>query len=136
MNIEDDEVYWQSLETPPIGFLEPGEGYKNLKLAIKGESILPSYRERIREELKNVMFNLESKRWTEIDNFPSDEEFDEVIDYLFYGLVVPLIKNQNEMFSNVDPQSDESLMKAYSCGKKQNQIMEKFAAFSKPRASQ
>lgn len=119
------------METPPIGFLGGNDGRKNLEQARKSKPLTSSYRERIRDDLKRIMIALEPARWDGTnDSLPDDAEFDNVIDYVFSDLIVPLFENQFEMFSNVNPQSDDNMIKAFQCSQKQNKIMEKFSSFS------
>ena len=106
-------------------------GYINLVRARKGASLDLNYVSGIRNDLKRIMLELEPDRWgSNDDSFPTDDEFNDVINYMFHGLIVPLIENQFEMFSNVDPQSDESMVKAFQCSQRQSKIMEKFSAFA------
>mmetsp|Transcript_10472 Transcript_10472/g.15548 ORF Transcript_10472/g.15548 Transcript_10472/m.15548 type:complete len:150 (-) Transcript_10472:180-629(-) len=124
------------METLPIGFLGGDVGLRNLDLIRRGEPMDVNFKCEVRDELRKVMLTLEPNRWADggTEEMPSDDEFDQVIEYIFERHLLPLMEIQNEMFSNVEPQSDESLMKAFHCSQKQNKIMEQFGIFSKNEA--
>lgn len=119
-----------------MGFLGGDDGLRNLEIMKKGKPMEINFKCKVRDDLKIVMHHLEPKRWGDggIEEMPSDDEFDQVIEYIFMRHLLPLMEIQNEMFSNVEPQSDDSLMKAFHCSQKQNKIMEQFGIFSKNEA--
>lgn len=132
IRIENDEDYWNSLETIPCGFLARGMSEEEtIDEAVSG--------------LKSVMVRMEPDRWRGSDDsegsegredLPSDEELAMVARYMLHDHLGALMKLQREdMFSGVvDPRGEETLLKAYRCTQEQNKIMEKFGAFSKNEA--
>lgn len=58
----------------------------------------------------------------------------EVITYIVSEHVFALLELQEEMFTNTNPQRDDTIMKAYECTQNQNAIMERFGRFSKNEA--
>merc|ERR1712078_313132 len=63
------------------------------------------------------------------EDLPSDDEIQQVIEYMLTKHVEPLLEAQEEMFSNIKPNDPESVIKAYQCGKKQEKCLENFGAF-------
>mmetsp|Transcript_2228 Transcript_2228/g.3081 ORF Transcript_2228/g.3081 Transcript_2228/m.3081 type:complete len:237 (+) Transcript_2228:399-1109(+) len=108
----------------------------------------PEFRQELIQSLKELMIKLEPDRWitdeqNDNDNtndnntkqhFPPDSEFAKVIDYVLTTHYMGLMEIQDQMFSNVQPKQEESLIKAFRCAQKQNQIMEDFGAFSQNQA--
>jgi len=155
LNIEDDDAYWEAMKAISVGFLGGTNGRLSWKQIRdnggKGE-LDKNYKDRMIEELKTVMIQLEPNRWNvendsgtddddddddndnDRESLPTDEEFGQVIDYFVRDHLFPLIEIQEEMFKDVDPFNEETVIKAYKCTQKQNAIMEKFGAFSKNEA--
>jgi len=133
MEIKTDESYWNSMETIPIGFLA-GEEWDGIIDTLKESGNLDEgYVERVTQTLKEVMMELEPERWA-TEDFPPDEDFADVIAYVVRDHAQALMDLQEEMFTDIDPQSDDTIMKAYQCTQSQNAIMERFGKFSKNEA--
>ena len=113
IEIKDDDIYWKFMETIPVGFLA-GEDAQSKALS----------------KLKEAMLQLEPQRWQEED-FPSDDDIIQVLEFMTKHHLTGLLAVQNEMFSNIDPHEEETIVKAYKCTQKQNAIMEKYGEFSK-----
>ena len=134
MEIKSDESYWNSMETIPIGFLA-GDDWSDIVDGLKETGILDgAYVARVTQAIKDVMVELEPERWGATENFPSNEEFAKVITYVVRDHAQALSDLQEKMFTNIDPQSDDTIMKAYQCTQDQNSIMERFGKFSKNAA--
>ena len=134
MEIKSDESYWKSMETIAIGFLA-GEDWNEIIFNMKETGILDEgLVGRVTQALKEVMMELEPERWGKTEDFPSDEEFADVITYVVRDHAQALMDLQEEMFTDINPQSDHTIMKAYQCTQKQNAIMERFGKFSKNEA--
>ena len=134
MEIKSDESYWNSMETMPIGFLA-GDDWSDIVDGLKETGILDgAYVARVTQAIKDVMVELEPERWGATENFPSNEEFAKVITYVVRDHAQALSDLQEKMFTNIDPQSDDTIMKAYQCTQEQNAIMERFGKFSKNEA--
>lgn len=141
INIEDDEVYWRAMETIPVGFLGKEEHWCSDDQNNDGEFDLL---EKVGNELKQIMILLEPNRWkdegsSDKDNqskeeLPDSSEFREVISYMLERHLKPLFEVQDEMFRNVDPRDENTIIKAYHGTQKQNVIMEEFGKFSKNKA--
>ena len=131
INIENDDIFWQAMETIPIGFLVPGESWKTTIENIKeGKGLDNTYSQLVMEELKRIMLLLEPKRWTKED-LPTDEDIHQVINYMITQHLQTLMEVQEEMLSDIRPSDEDTLIKAYKCTQQQNAVMEKFGAFSK-----
>ena len=131
INIENDDIFWQAMETIPIGFLVPGESWKTTIENIKeGKGLDNTYSQLVMEELKRIMLLLEPKRWTKED-LPTDEDIHQVINYMITQHLQTLMEVQEEMLSDIRPNDEDTLIKAYKCTQQQNAVMEKFGAFSK-----
>jgi len=134
MEIKSDESYWNSMETMPIGFLA-GDDWSDIVDGLKETGILDgAYVARVTQAIKDVMAELEPERWGATENFPPNEEFAKVITYVVRDHAQALSDLQEKMFTNIDPQSDDTIMKAYQCTQEQNAIMERFGKFSKNEA--
>ena len=134
MEIKSDESYWNSMETIPIGFLA-GDEWDRIVSNLKETGTLDEgYVSRVTQALKEVMVELEPERWGAAEDFPSDEEFADVITYVVRDHAQALMDLQEGMFTDIDPRSDATIMKAYQCTQKQNAIMERFGSFSKNEA--
>uniref|UniRef100_A0A7S1ZV50 Uncharacterized protein n=1 Tax=Trieres chinensis TaxID=1514140 RepID=A0A7S1ZV50_TRICV len=83
----------------------------------------------VADGLKRSMLKLEPQRW-EKESLPPDKEFLKVAEYAVRHHLGSLLRLQGTMFGDVDPHSEETLIKAYKCTQRQNEIMEKFGAFS------
>lgn len=131
INIENDDIFWQAMETIPIGFLVPGDSWKTTIENIKeGKGLDDTYSQLVVEEVKRIMLLLEPERWTK-EELPTDEDIHQVIDYMISNHLQALMEVQEEMLSNIRPNDEDTLIKAYKCTQQQNAIMEKFGAFSK-----
>merc|ERR1711862_290192 len=80
------------------------------------------------------MMELEPDRWDTNNNnsnniLPSNEQMKEVITYMITKHLNSLLKTQNEMYTDVDPHSEDTIVKAYRGTQDQNLIMEEFAIF-------
>ena len=135
IEIKSDESYWNSMETISIGFLA-GDEWDRIASELKETGSLDEeYVSSVIQSLKEVMVELEPERWgATTEDFPSDDEFTEVITYVVRDHAQALMDLQEDMFTDVDPQSDDTIMKAYQCTQKQNEIMERFGKFSKNEA--
>ena len=126
LNIENDELYWRAMETIPVGFLGKTDDWiKDTKL---------DFYDKVAQQLKTIMMELEPNRWTDNEELPNDDEFREVIVYMLEKHLKPLFQIQDEMFRNVNPKSEDTIVKAYQGTQKQNIIMEEFGKFSKNKA--
>lgn len=128
LDIDNDDHYWQAMETLPIGFVGGSKGRDHLSNILKGGSIDSGYILFVREELKRKMLMLESERWA--NGYPSDEIFDTVIEYVLVKHLRSIINIHFEMFTNVDPQSDDSIIKAYYSKQRMDKEMEVYRKFS------
>jgi len=130
LKIEDDDAYWKAVETIPIGFLFGG-GWQNILERMKAQgSIDEEWRAQTIQQVKAVMMLLEPTRWA-TEKIPTDEEIGEVVEYVFFQHLIPLLEIQNEMFSDVNPQNEDTIVKAFLGTQKQNQLMESLGAFSR-----
>ena len=134
MEIKSDESYWNSMETIPIGFLAGNEWDRTVSNLKETGTLDKEYISRVTQALKEVMMELEPERWGITEEFPSDEEFADVIMYVVRDHAQALMDLQEDMFTDIDPRSDATIMKAYQCTQKQNEIMERFGKFSKNAA--
>lgn len=131
LKIENDEAYWAAMEAIPIGFLG-GEAWKRtVKRVQKGEGLDAEYLQEVTDALKKVMRKLEPSRWKDPDSMPDDTEFHQVIDYMVQQHLVELLQIQQDMFSNIDPHSDESIIKAFKGTQRQQAVMAQLGDFSK-----
>lgn len=132
LNITDDDLYWRSIETIPIGFLK-----KNI--ISDEEDNHNDFVDIIGNELKQIMIELEPNRWilneqdkkdASKEELPDPSEFQQVVSYILENHLKPLFAVQDEMFRNVNPRDDNTIVKAYHGTQKQNKIMEAFSKFS------
>lgn len=131
INIESDLIYWQAMETIPIGFLVSGNSWKDTINNIKeGKGVDENYCKLVTDELKRIMAVLEPDRWKD-EKLPSDGDIHQVIDYMITQHLQNLMVVQEEMLSDVRPNDDDSLIKAFQCTQRQNIVMEEFGVFSK-----
>lgn len=121
LEIKADADYWDSMRSLPIGFLSGSTGPDSDSDADGIEAAM--------EEFKRVLTRLEPKRWAKYP-FPPDEEIREVITYMFQEHLGTLMEIQDEMFSNVDPYDDNTIIKGYQCTQKQDAVMQRYGAFS------
>lgn len=136
-NIHDDpERFWKSLESLPIGFLGGDSWIQHLQQDPTTSSSSSPYREELMAKLKDLMISLEPDRWNDDDGeaLPSDEEFQEVIDYMILQHLRTLLVTQETMFQNIQPKEPETLIKAFQGSKAQEKAMEDFGKFSNSEA--
>jgi len=160
--IRTDEVYWQTLETLPLGFLAPKGEWE--RFHDKGGVMSDEYVDVVAAEMRRLLIALEPQRWdvppkeieqvlshlTETDHkttltstststppvtitrepIPTRDEMTPIIRYFFETHAVNLFAIQNHMFTNVDPHSDDTIMKAYHSSQDQNKIMGDLGAFA------
>mmetsp|Transcript_30794 Transcript_30794/g.67601 ORF Transcript_30794/g.67601 Transcript_30794/m.67601 type:complete len:520 (-) Transcript_30794:19-1578(-) len=142
MEIETDDAYWSAMETIPIGFLAGDDWDLIVKRRKESGELDGEYVSRVMQALKENMIALEPNRWNvdggmdsaEREDLPTDEDFAEVITYIVSEHALALLELQEEMFTDINPQRDDTIMKAYECTQKQNAIMERFGRFSKNEA--
>ena len=91
--------------------------------------------------MKSVLVELEPTRWkrsgqtgNEAEDFPDESEIAQVVEYFVESHWKSLIDTQEDLFKDVDPSSEDSLLKAFHGTQDQNLIMEKFGIFSKSQA--
>lgn len=156
--IRTDEVYWQTLETLPLGFLAPeGEWERFHEM---GGVMSDEYVDAVATEMRRLLIALEPQRWdvppkeieevlshlTKTDHkttitstppinvtrepIPTRDEMTPIIRYFFETHAVNLFAIQNHMFTNVNPHSDDTIMKAYHSAQDQNKIMGDLGAFA------
>ena len=120
LDIKNDKDYWNSMRSLPVGFLS-------------ASGIDPNFDSdgmvHVIEEVKKVMIELEPQRWKK-EAFPSDEEIAEVVKYMFNDHLGSLMEIQDEMFSDIDPHDEETIIKGYQCTQKQDAVMQRYGAFS------
>ena len=147
IKIDDDDVYWTALESMPMGFLLPissESDWLTIYEELKDKSDLKEeWKTLIRDQLKQVMHLLEPNRWKQSDTdnkeeIPTDEELDDVIDYMFTKHLKHLVTIQKTMFTyngdrddDVGIMEEESLIKAFNGTQDQNRVMQEFGIFSK-----
>ena len=142
MEIKTDDAYWSAMETIPIGFLAGDDWDMVVKREKESGELDGEYVSRVTQALKENMVALEPNRWNvdgsmhsaDREDLPTDEDFAEVITYIVSEHVFALLELQEEMFTNINPQRDDTIMKAYECTQNQNAIMERFGRFSKNEA--
>lgn len=133
LDIESDDAYWAAMETIPIGFLG-GEGWKrSLQRLQEGKGIDSEFRNDVIARFKIVLEMLEPDRWQK-NKMPNDEDIGQVVDYLVGEHLMELFEIQENMFSDIDPHDEASVVKAFECTQKQNALMEKFGGFSRNEA--
>lgn len=132
LSIEDDDAYWASMETIPIGFLGSDEWKECMVSLRQGNGMTENFRTEVMDRFKSVLQQLEPNRWN--NELPSDEEIGKVVDYIVGEHLQELMEIQSKMFSDVNPHDEASLVKAFECTQQQNALMEKFGAFSKNEA--
>lgn len=118
LEIKNDDDYWNSMRSLPIGFLS-GADSDGVDMAI--------------EEIKKVLTRLEPRRW-EKEAFPAYEEIIEVVKYMFGDHLGSLMEIQDEMFSDIDPHDENTVIKGYQCTQKQDALMQRYGAFSNNEA--
>jgi hypothetical protein len=141
LDMKDDELYWKSMESLPVGFVG-GDGWiRSIDSLRTGGALNPTFRQEIVDNLKEVMILLEPTRWRAHDSLgsdreemPSDSDCAKVVDYMFTEHLPTLFLIHEEMFSNIKPRDDSSVIKAFHCTRKQNAVMESFGAFSNSAA--
>lgn len=143
IKITNDDLYWKAMDTIPIGFLAQQQGYnwKDILSSFKEEKnnkIKNEYIDYFIENLKSVMIELEPNRWkndnnNDSDNYnnilPSNEQIKEVITYIITKHLHTLLKVQYDMYTDVNPHSEDTILKAYKGTQDQKLIMEEFALF-------
>ena len=151
LNISNDDIYWRAMETIPVGFLEKGEKWSTPQNDDNEntDDSPTDFFDKVELELKSIMIQLEPERWKIQDKendknsddnddnreeFPDSTQFRQVIEYMLKSHLKPLFEVQDEMFRNVDPRDENTIIKAYHGTQKQNKIMENFGKFSKNRA--
>ncbi len=120
LEIKNDEEYWDSIKSLPIGFLSGGDSDSNgVELAIEGT--------------KKVLMRLEPRRW-EKEAFPNDDEIRDVVSYVLGDHLRDLQAIQDEMFSNIDPHDENTIIKGYKCTQKHDVVMQNYGSFSNNEA--
>ena len=147
VKIKDDDVYWQSSECLPIGFLAPGQFWEEY---LRTGSACPKYVELIGDELRRIMVLLEPDRWlppegagrdadgagggatevSEREELPSDELIGCVVRYFLETHLNALFAIQGGMYRNANPRDDDTLIRAYEGSQLQNKLMEDLGAFA------
>jgi len=127
---DDQERFWKSMESLPIGFL----GGEKWIYYLQDPTTSSSFREELMVQLKDLMIVLEPDRWNKEEDMPSDEEFQEAIDYMISQHLETLLLAQETMFQNIQPKEDETLIKAFQGSKAQEKAMEEFGKFSNSEA--
>lgn len=142
IRLEDDDAFWDTIETIPLGFL----GTKATEEGPTGDGHDSALIEFVTKQLKERMIRLEPNRWriesdnvtkdvddttTKGEDLPTEEQFREVVEYFFKKHIVELLDLHEEMFSNIDPKNEDTIIKAFQCSQKQSAIMEQFGIFSK-----
>lgn len=79
---------------------------------------------------KKLLHQLEPERW-DTESLPTDTDISEVVEYLLNDHLGSLLEIQEEMYSNVDPRDDNTIIKGFQCSQKQNGVMQRYASFSK-----
>mmetsp|Transcript_10056 Transcript_10056/g.11483 ORF Transcript_10056/g.11483 Transcript_10056/m.11483 type:complete len:520 (+) Transcript_10056:241-1800(+) len=132
LDIQDDDIYWKSMESLPIGFL----GGKAWIDYCKGESS-DTFQKQLLRKVKDLMLLLEPNRFSSSkitaakgEIMPSDESIVKVMDYFLKQHYQKLLEAQDEMFRNIRPKDPETLIKAYHGSKKQEKAMENLGIFS------
>lgn len=116
LDIKNDEDYWDSMKTLPIGFLLRSKSEDNVEDVTL-------------EELKRVLNNLEPTRWTK-ESMPSDEEIRQVVKYMLEEHLSSLLEIQEIMYSDINPHDENTIVKGYECTQKQDAVMQRYGAFS------
>jgi len=120
----DDYNYWNAMDTIPVGFLAGSEwNGSDDEAGLDDERIKVTV-----DRLKEVMIQLEPDRWGKKENMPADKEFTEVARFMLKH-VHTLLRIQHEQYSNIKPQSDETIMKAFEANKATEEAMARFTAF-------
>jgi len=139
LNISNDDLYWRAMGTVPVGFL----GKDKRRNAEDVKTSQSAFYDMVGLELRQLMIDLEPNRWIlskedenspEKDTLPDATQFQEVVAYILESHLEPLFKVQDEMFRNVNPKDENTIIKAYHGTQKQNLIMENFGKFSKNKA--
>jgi hypothetical protein len=141
LKTENDDSYWNAMETIPLGFLGGNAWKECVRSLSEGRGVTGSFKRELAEKLKSVLLDLEPLRWIgspvhppEAEMFPSESEVDEVIGYIVATHWGSLMDTQEKLFTNIDPASEESVIKAFRGTQEHNLIMEKFGEFSKNEA--
>ena len=66
------------------------------------------------ENVKQALIQLEPERWDN-EELPSDSEIRDVVEYLVQDHLGSLLEIQEEMYKDVDPLNDNTLIKGYQC---------------------
>jgi len=116
VEIKNDADYWDSMRAIPIGFLSGADSNGvDMDMAI--------------EEVKRVLVRLEPKRWKK-EALPSDDNIREVLNYMLKDHLETLMGIQEEMYSDVVPRDENTIIKGYQCTQKQDAVMQRYGAFS------
>lgn len=134
LKVEREDVFWKAMEAIPVGFLCQ-DWDRIISDYRKTNHIDSEYVARIRNQLKQIMSAVEPNRWIDelhkenTEQFPSDEDFNQVIEFVVSKHLLGLLSIQDEMFRDVDPHSEESLIKAFQGSQKHNDMMEQYGRF-------
>ena len=135
LQIKDDVGYWNSMQSMPVGFLGGTAWKECVRSLTNGSGVNDQFKKEVASKLKSVLLELEPERWTaESPELPSDSEIDEVTEYMVVSHWGALMDSQDESYKNIDPSSEESLVKAFRGTQNQNLLMEKYGEFSKNEA--
>jgi hypothetical protein len=141
LKIEDDEAYWNAMESVPVGFLGRDAWKSNVRSMAEGEGVGQEFKKELAGRLKTILLELEPHRWkesnsagSEAENLPSTTEIDEVTEYMVEKHWKSVMDTQEDIFKDIDPADEESVVKAFHGTQAQNLIMEKFGEFSNNEA--
>jgi len=144
VQIPDDGHYWSAMDTIPVGFLAGGAWSGSTDFVPSGtgtgtgededEDGNDGYAsdEQIHatvKGLKKVMLQLEPERW-ETEDMPTDAELNEVVRFMGRH-VRALLRVQHELYSNVDPHDENTIVKAFQATKETEAVMERYGEFCK-----
>jgi hypothetical protein len=137
LQIENDKAYWNAMECVPLGFLGRDAWKATVRSMAEGKGVGDEFKKEVAERLSKILVELEPSRWKESDDvtseaesLPSKREVDEVTEFLVEKHWKSLMDTQEGLFKDVDPTSEETIVKAFHGTQHQYLIMEKFGEFS------
>lgn len=141
LHTENDDAYWKAMESIPVGFLGGKEWKESIRTMEQKEGLTETFKTMLANKLTQSLIDLEPNRWKvegtndrdddpDRESLPGKNDIDEVSDYFVTKHWVNLMDTQEMLFKDVDPASEETLVKAFRGTQDQNLVMEKFGEFS------
>jgi hypothetical protein len=138
LQLNNDDMFWKAMDSIPLGFLG-GKAWKEcVKSLAAGGGVTDGFKRELAAKLKSLLLDLEPSRWSESaegsETLPLDSEIDEVTEYMVASHWVSLMRTQDKLFKDIDPSSEDLVIKAFQGTQEQNLVMEKFGEFCKNEA--